>query len=72
MEQLSIFDFLAETPETEAADISAILKPNAEASETSEKLQDFGKKIGGARKDLWRSRGLWLSDLAEMSDKEKG
>lgn len=55
MEQLSIFDFLAETPEAEAADISAVLKPKAEASE---KLQDFGKKIGGARKDLWRSRGL--------------
>lgn len=68
MEQLSIFDFLAETPEAEAADISAVLKQKAEASE---KLQDFGKKIGGARKDLWRSRGLWLSDLAEMSDKEK-
>lgn len=46
MEQLSIFDFLAKAPETEAADISAVLKPKAEASETSEKLQDFGKKIG--------------------------
>lgn len=68
MEQLSIFDFLAKVPEIKAADISAVLKPKAE---TSEKLQDFGKKIGGARKDLWRSRGLWLSDLAEMSDKEK-
>ena len=66
MEQLNIFDFLAETSET--ADISAVLKPKTEASG---KLQDFGKKIGGARKDLWRSRGLWLSDLSEMSDKEK-
>ena len=34
-------------------------------------LQDFGEKIGGARKDLWRHRGLAVSDLAEMSELER-
>ena len=27
-------------------------------------IQDFGNKIGGARKDLWKTRGLILSDAA--------
>ena len=34
-------------------------------------IQDFGEKIGGARKDLWRSRGLILQDLTEMNDLER-
>ncbi len=34
-------------------------------------LHDFGEKIGGARKDLWRSRGLTLSDLDEMTVTER-
>lgn len=33
-------------------------------------LTDFGEKIGGARKDLWVSRGLIVSDLEEMNDRE--
>jgi len=33
-------------------------------------LTDFGKKIGGARKDLWASRGLYVSDLNEMNERE--
>ena len=35
------------------------------------KLNDFGEKIGGARKDLWSSRGLEVSDLEEMNDRER-
>ena len=34
-------------------------------------LQDFGKKIGGARKDLWAGRGLISSDLHDMTDLER-
>ena len=34
-------------------------------------INDFGEKIGGARKDLWRSRGLDESDLYNMNDAEK-
>lgn len=35
------------------------------------KIDDFGEKIGGARKDMWRGRGLMVSDLAEMNEAEQ-
>ena len=34
-------------------------------------IQDFGNKIGGARKDLWKTRGLILSDLELMNEAER-
>lgn len=34
-------------------------------------IQDFGEKIGGAKKDLWKDRGLMLEDLLEMNEAEK-
>ena len=34
------------------------------------KLADFGKKIGGARKDQWKGRGMSLEDLLDMTDQE--
>lgn len=34
-------------------------------------IQDFGEKIGGAKKDLWRERGLALEDLIDMNEAEK-
>ena len=35
------------------------------------KLEDFGKKIGGARKDEWKNDGLCLEDLKHMNSDEK-
>lgn len=35
------------------------------------KIDDFGEKIGGARKDTWKTTGLKLSDLAEMNSVER-
>ncbi len=32
--------------------------------------EDFGEKIGGARKDLWKERGLYVDDLDAMNDRE--
>jgi len=32
--------------------------------------EDFGEKIGGAKKDLWTKRGLYSSDLEAMNDRE--
>ncbi|MDH5510762.1 MAG: hypothetical protein OEZ32_10465 [Nitrospinota bacterium] len=32
---------------------------------------DVGEKIGGAKKDTWKGRGLHLSDLEGMTEKEK-
>ena len=35
------------------------------------KIQDFGEKIGGAKKDLWKERGLSIDDLTYMNEAEK-
>lgn len=35
------------------------------------KIEDFGEKIGGAKKDLWKDRGLIFDDVLGMNDKEK-
>lgn len=32
--------------------------------------EDFGEKIGGARKDLWKERGLYAEDLESMNERE--
>ena len=34
-------------------------------------IQDFGEKIGGAKKDLWKERGLALDDLTDMNSDER-
>lgn len=34
------------------------------------RLEDFGEKIGGARKDLWSGRGLLSSDIIEFNKLE--
>lgn len=35
------------------------------------KIEDFGEKIGGARKDLWKARGLQFEDTIDMTVSEK-
>lgn len=30
--------------------------------------EDFGEKIGGAKKDLWKDRGLYADDLEAMGN----
>lgn len=32
--------------------------------------EDFGEKIGGAKKDLWKDRGLYMDDRDAMNDRE--
>lgn len=34
-------------------------------------IQDFGQKIGGAKKDLWKSRGLDITDIEEFNEAER-
>lgn len=34
-------------------------------------ITDFGAKIGGAKKDLWKQRGLQASDMTSMTQQEK-
>lgn len=35
------------------------------------KINDFGEKIGGAKKDIWKERGISVEDLLEMNEAEK-
>lgn len=32
--------------------------------------EDSGEKIGDAKKDLWKDRGLYVDDLDTMNDRE--
>lgn len=32
--------------------------------------EDFGEKIGGAKKDFWKDRGLYVNDLSGMNERE--
>lgn len=50
----------AEQPESAAAP----------AARTDTKIEDAGEKIGGARKDRWKERGLNLEDLDGMTEAE--
>lgn len=64
MKQLSIFDVLPDIP-ADAVPMRLVPK------EEQQVLNDFGAKIGGARKDLWRGRGLQESDTADMNAAER-
>jgi hypothetical protein len=39
-------------------------------TKTTRQHDDFGEKIGGARKDLWQKRGLYSDDLEGMNERE--
>lgn len=36
----------------------------------SQRIEDFGEKIGGAKKDLWKTRALNISDLDNLNIRE--
>jgi hypothetical protein len=46
------------------------VEPQPVASKPAAKIEDAGLKIGGARKDRWKDRGLSLEDLDSMSESE--
>jgi 2'-5' RNA ligase len=57
----------SEEPSTEAESLGDVAAKRA----PERKIEDVGEKIGGARKDLWRERGLALSDLEGMTAGEQ-
>ena len=63
-----------EKPKTESGKTKAE-KPKTQIKKAIvsnvEKIEDFGEKIGGARKDLWGKRGLMGSDLDAMNERER-
>ncbi len=40
-------------------------------ADKTDKIIDFGHKIGGARKDMWRKNGLTMADIDGWTDAEK-
>ena len=55
-----------------AAHTESVTKPaKPKTVESSVKMEDFGEKIGGARKDQWSKRGLLAGDLDAMNDRER-
>lgn len=61
--------------ESEVIDVDSVLEEISEMpehlAESKTKIEDFGEKIGGARKDLWAGRGLDVDDLLTMNSAEK-
>lgn len=45
-------------------------KPKKTKTTAKKKMDDFGEKIGGARKDEWQARGLTAADLDDMNTRE--
>ena len=63
------FEDLCKIADFEAiGDSGPLFRYSPKAEET---YQDFGKKIGGARKDKWRARGLQAADLEYMNAAER-
>lgn len=46
------------------------VKTATDSPRPATKIEDAGEKIGGARKDRWKDRGLNLDDLDSMSESE--
>lgn len=62
----------AETPIESEADNDPELHEKTEKKKQPGEIQDFGEKIGGARKDVWAASGLTTYDMLQMTEAEKG
>lgn len=81
--QISMFDYMAailditqtETMKRNVVNVQDKTEDAVESQNTAldskAKIKDFGEKIGGARKDEWRRRGLSLEDLSEFNSAER-
>ncbi|MEQ1763218.1 MAG: 2'-5' RNA ligase family protein, partial [Pyrinomonadaceae bacterium] len=69
LQKRGVNDSIGKEPvkKVEAEEVS----PEKDAAEPATVIEDFGEKIGGARKDMWAGRGLTIEDLAGMSAREK-
>lgn len=54
--------------QSEEVDTKRVIEPLSDRN--VRKIADFGRKIGGARKDIWKERGLTIEDLANMNEAE--
>lgn len=60
----------AEDTATAADDTVKVTEEKTENVRKADKIDDFGEKIGGARKDLWGAEGLRAKDLDSMNERE--
>ena len=51
--------------------VSVTKKGTRKVKKDTKIIKDFGEKIGGAKKDLWRERGLRKADIEGMNEAEK-
>lgn len=61
--------YQAKTADSTTKEVAAT-DATAKNAKTTKKQQDFGEKIGGARKDEWQSRGLTSADMEGMNVRE--
>lgn len=70
--QQSIFNLLQNPMDVEFnGDLLFSTEGLIEVVPEPKKIEDFGVKIGGAKKDLWASRNMIRDDLEDMTDREK-
>ena len=54
-----------------ARELDAMLAEGAKSAEAgAARIEDAGQKIGGARKDRWKERGMGVADLDDMTEAE--
>lgn len=75
-QQMTMFDWMDWLDEQKNirksdVEVSEQTVPGEQQENKSKMLEDFGEKIGGARKDVWRIRGLMLEDTAQMNPAER-
>lgn len=63
-------DGYVEFVESKVAPIDAAEQEPTKAAAPAATIEDAGEKIGGARKDRWKERGLNLDDLDAMTEAE--
>lgn len=50
--------------------IKTVTKTTKGVSKTTTTIDDFGEKIGGAKKDLWATKSMDIEDLLSMNERE--
>ena len=65
-----VADLPAPPPSADAAKPEKTPRP-AKSKKPADKIEDFGQKIGGSRKDRWKDRGLNVDDYNGLTDTEK-
>ena len=69
-EESKTFEQSYNTAENTVVSLPEIIT-QTEVKEQSDKIEDFGKKIGGAKKDIWKTKYLTLSDITDWTEIEK-